>query len=90
MLDYSISQSFDTFEAKRGDALPQMPFREVDGLNFEQKCAVYSILAKAHHPYPFVLFGPPGTGKTGKIGHKFHFSHCFFVISSHFLHKNLK
>lgn len=33
-------------------------------MNAEQTTAVNSIIKNTSHPYPFVLFGPPGTGKT--------------------------
>uniref|UniRef100_A0A1I7RJL1 Helicase ATP-binding domain-containing protein n=1 Tax=Bursaphelenchus xylophilus TaxID=6326 RepID=A0A1I7RJL1_BURXY len=36
-------------------------------LNKEQKTAVYVISKGLHKPHPFVLFGPPGTGKTVTI-----------------------
>lgn len=33
-------------------------------INDEQKLAVLSILEQRSFPHPYVLFGPPGTGKT--------------------------
>lgn len=33
-------------------------------INAEQKSAVVNILKQTSYPYPYVLFGPPGTGKT--------------------------
>ena len=33
-------------------------------LNAEQRAAVRSIVEGSHGPVPYLLFGPPGTGKT--------------------------
>lgn len=33
-------------------------------INDEQKSAVINILKQTSYPYPYLLFGPPGTGKT--------------------------
>ena len=35
--------------------------------NLEQKQAVTNIVNKSSFPLPFILFGPPGTGKTATI-----------------------
>lgn len=34
-----------------------------DDINDEQKSAVFNILKQTSYPYPYLLFGPPGTGK---------------------------
>ncbi|KAL3117259.1 hypothetical protein niasHT_007662 [Heterodera trifolii] len=62
----TFSESFEQFEEKRSKEICEMTFREEQNHNYnaEQKNAIYSILSKAHHPWPFILFGPPGTGKT--------------------------
>ncbi|CAD5233628.1 unnamed protein product [Bursaphelenchus xylophilus] len=40
---------------------------ELQMLNLEQQLAVYVICKELHKPWPFILFGPPGTGKTVTI-----------------------
>jgi DNA replication protein DnaC len=35
--------------------------------NEEQLQAIRNIINRTAHPYPFILFGPPGTGKTVTI-----------------------
>ena len=35
--------------------------------NEEQKCAVQHIVAGTSRPAPYLVFGPPGTGKTVTI-----------------------
>ena len=35
--------------------------------NVEQRQAVKNILEKSSRPYPYLVFGPPGTGKTVTI-----------------------
>jgi len=42
--------------------LPELNFRR--SFNEQQQLAIRSIVHGAYHPTPFVLFGPPGTGKT--------------------------
>ena len=41
-------------------------FRDVQNIaqNPEQLQAVIQILSGSSHPHPYLLFGPPGTGKT--------------------------
>ena len=44
--------------------ITKSPFDRNVGSNPEQWQAVLSIIERSHMPYPFVVFGPPGTGKT--------------------------
>lgn len=53
-------KDFNDFAEKREREMQNMDFNESDGFNLIQKQAIYSILTKAHNPYPFLLFGPPG------------------------------
>lgn len=36
-------------------------------LNMEQRAAVQNIMLGAYHPAPYIVFGPPGTGKTSVL-----------------------
>lgn len=36
----------------------------ISEVNDEQRSAVENILMRTSHPHPYILFGPPGTGKT--------------------------
>jgi hypothetical protein len=42
-------------------------FNKTFETNAEQKLAVQSILNRTAFPFPFVVFGPPGTGKTSTL-----------------------
>lgn len=61
-----FTETLEEFRRRRALELLSMPFREEadHSYNEEQKNAIFSIVNKEHHPWPFVLFGPPGTGKT--------------------------
>ncbi|KAG0053626.1 hypothetical protein BGZ83_000767 [Gryganskiella cystojenkinii] len=52
-------------DAKTRTKLPSLTLEFVDpSLNWEQKSAVQSIVRSDYGPVPFVISGPPGTGKT--------------------------
>ena len=51
-------------EAEEVPTCSASPFNRSVGANPEQWHAVASILQASHRPYPFLVFGPPGTGKT--------------------------
>ncbi|KAI6184958.1 putative helicase mov-10-B, protein [Aphelenchoides bicaudatus] len=53
------------FERKRDKFLPML--QSYANLNKEQAMALYSICTSSHTVYPFILHGPPGTGKTHTI-----------------------
>ncbi|KAI1726516.1 AAA domain-containing protein [Ditylenchus destructor] len=69
-MDYIIfpslkfNEPYEEFVTRRNATIGDIEFLESDEYNDDQKRAVYSILHRTHLPYPFVLFGPPGTGKT--------------------------
>lgn len=47
--------------------LPQVYFWANPNLNPEQQGAVSAILAGGYAPSPYMVFGPPGTGKTSTL-----------------------
>eukprot|EP00519_Triparma_laevis_P005444 CAMPEP_0182498328 /NCGR_PEP_ID=MMETSP1321-20130603/6554_1 /TAXON_ID=91990 /ORGANISM="Bolidomonas sp., Strain RCC1657" /LENGTH=868 /DNA_ID=CAMNT_0024702369 /DNA_START=322 /DNA_END=2928 /DNA_ORIENTATION=- len=58
--------------ARPGDGVKELPRDSCDrewdyfheGLNREQRNAIYDIFYNLNGPVPYILFGPPGTGKT--------------------------
>lgn len=72
---------------------PSEPAVKVDELSFfnrsiatnaEQCSAVKNIVLGLHRPYPFLLFGPPGTGKTVTLVEALN-QVCLLIPSSHIL-----
>jgi helicase MOV-10 len=60
------SENAETLQQPRtpAGALTNAPFNRRVRDNPEQWQAVSRIVEASHHPHPFLLFGPPGTGKT--------------------------
>ncbi|CAN7937013.1 unnamed protein product [Ixodes hexagonus] len=72
---------------------PSEPAVRIDELSFfnrnietnaEQRSAVRNIVLGLHRPYPFLLFGPPGTGKTVTLVEALK-QVCLLIPSSHIL-----
>jgi hypothetical protein len=57
------SSSSSSSSSSSAAAPPTQLGRTNRDLNEQQRQCVHSIVTGAYHPYPFLLFGPPGTGQ---------------------------
>ncbi|XP_065293840.1 putative helicase MOV-10 isoform X3 [Dermacentor albipictus] len=75
------------FESRKGSLLIsfcERLFNQKIASNPEQFTAVKNILLGLHRPYPYLLFGPPGTGKTVTLVEALK-QVCTLIPSSHVL-----
>lgn len=64
----TVSELFTFFSIDNSLCFFELRFHRIEwrsnDINDEQKSAVINILKHTSYPYPYLLFGPPGTGKT--------------------------
>lgn len=51
-------------DSSKPDVHNAAPIKWISDVNEEQRSAVENILKSTAYPFPYILFGPPGTGKT--------------------------
>lgn len=70
-ITYNLTEYLSNFKGKSSQKLPKSKFCKFQWMNkkvnAEQRAAVKDIVNCSSFPAPYIVFGPPGTGKTSTI-----------------------
>lgn len=70
-IKYNLTEYLCDFEGEYSQKLPKSNFCKFqwmnNNVNAEQKAAIKNIVNCSSFPSPYVIFGPPGTGKTSTV-----------------------